>query len=614
MDMTKDLTKYNPWAGNPFESRQDVAKAFEDLFEPLVPAFSKGAARVRVEQSAAFCDVDSADLEGFSRPIWGLVPFVAGGGEFKHWDLIHNGLKNGTDPNHEEYWGDPEDLEQRLVEFASIGVALAVIPDKFFDPIEDSAKPHIKDYFFRISECRYPLTNWKWFHILLTLGLKRIGAHYDHSITERNLNDMDEYYLSDGWYGDGPQKHAVDYYNPFAFHFYGLTYCKLCPEDTKRCQIYRDRATKFAKQFQHWFASDGAALPYGRSLTYKFATGSFWAAMVFAEEELLPWGVVKGYFLRHLRWWSKQPFSRVGSGLMSMGWAYPNPIMCERYNSPQSPYWGTKIFFPLALPESHPFWKAQEEPFNLETQIQPIQGMILSHYPNNTIALVSGPWQNGSYVRFQGEKYCKFAYSTRYGFSVEANDRSWDDCTLDNMIGFSEDGLGYRFRISSKSWINGDVLYSVWYPWKDVKVESWTIPKGQWHVRVHRINSSKDLDHVEGGFAISAVKPAKELVKEASDNSSHCSNGCDFSGIIGLIGERKGYANTPEPSTNIMAPKTIVPQLRGSVKANQTAVFACAVIANPDISIESGDWLKPPSAPSLEHLDALAKNAKPVLQ
>ncbi|KAK9453581.1 hypothetical protein V1511DRAFT_503953 [Dipodascopsis uninucleata] len=609
-----ELSKYCPISDIAFENRDDVETAFRRLFDPLSDIFSEGCARVRLEHSASFCDVVSADLEGFSRPLWGLVPYAAGGGKFEHWSLYHKGLSNGTNPDHSEYWGEPEDLEQRLVEFAAIGFALAWIPEQFYDPIPDSEKVHIKEYLLKVSEKRYPVTNWKWFHVFLTTGLRKINANYDHNITERNLHDMDTYYLSDGWYGDGPQKYTIDYYNPWAFHFYGIMYRRLCPEDTERSDLYVERARLFTKEFKHWFADDGGALPYGRSLTYKFCCGSFWGALAFADLEFLPWGVIKGLYLRHLRWWAHQPFSRANTGIMSMGFSYPNQIVCERYNCPGSPYWGFKIFLPLALGADHPFWTAKELPMPMERDaILKVPGMVISQYPKNTIALVSGPHQQGSYVRFQGEKYCKFAYSTRYGFSVEVNDRSFDDATLDNMIGFSEDGMGIRIRTDLKARISGKVLYSSWYPWSDVSVQTWIIPKGQWHIRVHKIASARNLISVEGGFAIPAMI-ARNLMKIHTSAHSSCVVGEeDFSGIVDLTETRSVKVNFPEPNTNMMFAKTAVPQLRGDIKANEVTTFACAVIANPDISILENDWRTVPDMPTDTELQAYLDTSTPVL-
>ena len=54
----------------------------------------------------------------------------------------------------------------------------------------------------------------------------------------------------------------------------------MCIRD--RCARFRERARIFAGDFICWFDADGAALPYGRSLSYRFGEAAFWAAYVFA--------------------------------------------------------------------------------------------------------------------------------------------------------------------------------------------------------------------------------------------------------------------------------------------------------------------------------------------
>ena len=84
----------------------------------------------------------------------------------------------------------------------------------------------------------------------------------------------------------------------------------------------------------------GRAIPFGRSMIYRFAVVSFWGALAYADVELpapLTWGVVKGIVLRHFRWWQTQPDIWSPSGTLTIGYSYPNMYMAESYNSPGSP-------------------------------------------------------------------------------------------------------------------------------------------------------------------------------------------------------------------------------------------------------------------------------------
>jgi hypothetical protein len=121
----------NPLSDNELRTRADLQQAVRDLFGPLKPYFSPGGARVRRGHSGALFDNHAAELEGFARPLWGIVPLAAGGGWFADWALYRRGLASGSDPRHPEYWGEPRDSDQRLVEMASFGQALLLAPHEF---------------------------------------------------------------------------------------------------------------------------------------------------------------------------------------------------------------------------------------------------------------------------------------------------------------------------------------------------------------------------------------------------------------------------------------------------------------------------------------------------
>src|SRR6185437_5417019 len=154
--MTYDPVRANPLHGNPLLTRDDLARAARDLFSPLLPYFSEGGA----------------------RPLWGIVPLVAGGYDFPHWDLYRRGLANGTDPRHPEYWGDVSDRDQRQVELAAIGFALAMLPQHIWDPLDPDAKARVAAYLLSAREKEFVDNNWKFFRVLIDLGLSRVGIAF----------------------------------------------------------------------------------------------------------------------------------------------------------------------------------------------------------------------------------------------------------------------------------------------------------------------------------------------------------------------------------------------------------------------------------------------------
>ncbi|MDJ1638281.1 DUF2264 domain-containing protein [Agrobacterium rhizogenes] len=600
--MIYDPVSTNPLAGNPLKNRSDMRCALTDLFDPLLPYFSKGNARVRIDAAGAHFDRAAADLEGFARPLWGLAPLGAGGGDFAHWDRYAKGIANGVDPSHPEYWGGVNGRDQRMVELAALGFALALVPEKIWEPLDARARGNLIAYLKHARTFDYADNNWRFFRVLVDIALDRLGATFDRSLTEDYLRELDSFYIADGWYRDGNIR-RIDHYVPFAMHFYGLIYSKLVNDD--RAERYRERAALFAKDFRHWFAPDGATIPFGRSLTYRFACAGFWSALAFADVEALPWGEIKGLCLRHLRWWADKPIAN-RDGTLPIGYAYPNLLMSENYNSAGSPYWAFKAFLPLALPETHPFWTAEEKPQAAEPSIVPLKhpGMVMMRSNADVVALSSG--QENQQMRFGAEKYAKFAYSARYGFSIESDERAFTGAAFDSMLAFSDDGLHYRVReTNQEAKLAGDTLYAKWSPLPEVTVETWLIPAAPWHIRLHKIVAPRPLQTAEGGFAI-ARRDFEADTLSAGKGAAYAIGEEDFSGIVDLGSTiaRDGVAQKAPPNTNLIASKTLVPQLRGTIPAGET-ILVSAVLAEHDPSAISGAWTKPPAKPDIDALRAL---------
>jgi hypothetical protein len=288
--------------------------------------------------------------------------------------------------------------------------------------------------------------------------------------------------------------------------------------------------------------SSGAAIPFGRSLTYRFAFAAFWAAVAVSDVELLaplnhP-GAVKGMLLRHLRWWAKQPAIFNADGTPNIGYAYPNMHLAENYNSPQSVFWCLKSFLVIGLAESHTFWASEEMPHpmanssslnitipkvNLVTP--PLQ--ILCNTSEHYFLLSSG---QSTCKRFKARaaKYGKFAYSSAFAFSVPCGlflEQLAPDSTLSVNLGDNE-AWKVRwepFDVITKQTLKVDdevvpVLISSWKPWPsmDLTIRTTLVPPVSkwpgWHLRAHRVSwkpasgrgTLPVLKMVDSGFAVSA--------------------------------------------------------------------------------------------------------------
>ena len=114
-----------------FQSREDVEEILLQILNPLKPFYSEACARVHVGVTSAHYENDTIPMEAFARPLWGLVPFWAGGSRDEEFEeLYRKGLEAGTDPAHPEYWHTCRDYDQKYCEMAAISFGMLFCPDK----------------------------------------------------------------------------------------------------------------------------------------------------------------------------------------------------------------------------------------------------------------------------------------------------------------------------------------------------------------------------------------------------------------------------------------------------------------------------------------------------
>jgi len=535
-----------------------------NMLNPLKPHYSDTKAYLKLGSTAAWYEDISSYVEAFSRPLWGLVPFWTGGGEDKEFEEIYlKGIISGTDPESKEYWGICHNNDQRFVEMAAFAYGIMLAPDKIWNPLNDKQKENFAKWLSQINDYTLPDCNWLFFNILVNIALKKADMPYSTKRINEYLNRMETFYLGDGWYRDGHSYHK-DYYVSFAIHFYSLVYAKFMEEEDKeRCEIYRIRAMKFAKSFIYWFGEDGEALPYGRSLTYRFAQSSFWSACVLADCLPFPVGVIKGLIFRNIRKWQNSEMYD-NSGILTIGYKYPNLFMSESYNAPGSPYWCMKTFAFLALEDNDKFWQAECEPLPKLEDVVVIDKaeMVISTRNGYSTAFVCGN-EEKMYHSHTDAKYEKFAYSTKFGFSVpKAVFPVWD-ASPDSTLCFELNGMCITKKSSVSSKIEGTTVINVWSPLDGIQVESRVTPTEYGHIREHIINADFELTAYDTGYSIAARD--KDLYEEnQQEHSAECKNSFSMCRIESENG--KGVIFGAAPNTNLFFQRTKIPAVRYEVK------------------------------------------------
>ncbi len=580
----------NQVQNNPLLTRADMARAAADMIAPLVSCLTPGKARMIVGEGSAHYPEDVAGMEGFSRVLWALVPMLIGKCPEAEpfWALWREGLIHGADPAHEEYWGDVGDYDQRMVEMAVIGTGLCFCPERFYDELTEAQQDQLIAWLNQINLHDMPANNWRFFRILVNLGFLKVGRPVDEGRLKEDLDLMESHYVGDGWYFDAPTKR--DYYTIWGFHYYSLVYAAAMKEiDPQRCQRFVERAQMIAPRFACWFDREGRALPYGRSLTYRFCQGSYWAAMAFAgvTAEGIGWGEMKGFLLRNLRFWLGMPIFDRG-GALTVGYGYPNLCAAEGYNAPGSPYWGMKAFFALALPEEHPFWQAEEKPYAppekfLDEQVR----LLITRDAENRQAVAYTAGNHAWEHMHEDEKYEKFAYSTQFAFSVTKEATTLSKGAFDSMLAVKRAGKDLwhaRSGCDSFSLSEKEIRFT-WSPMEGVRIDSVIAPFGMWHVRKHRIRTEYEIEAAEGAFAVrkdwAGKRPCDRIstAREADETHAAACGAYGSSVIFALGGYERGDMIHTEPNTNLMYPRCVLPTLRARLMPGEHPLL-CAVFTD----------------------------------
>ena len=552
-------------------TRQDFTALMFRLLDPLRPLYSQSGARLRIGHTGVTYDKPAIELEGFSRPLWALAPFWLGGGEDAEFERIYqNGLAHGADPAHPDYWGDTGDYDQCFVEMAAIAAAILEVPEKVWTPLADRDKQNLAKWLYSINEHYIPRCNWLFFQVLVNLALDSVGMPTDLDAAARAMDEVDTWYVADGWYSDGapdvkPQK---DYYIPWAIQYYGILYSVFAAgRDPERAARYRERALAFGRQYVHWFDADGAALPFGRSLSYRFAQCAFWSACVWAGLEPLPLPVMKGLIVRNFRWWLQKPiFDR--DGLLTVGYCYPNFYMAEQYNAPGSPYWAMKSFLVLALPEDHPFWAAEAAPLDLPAAVTPqYSADLLLHRQRDgqLTAYAAGVVEQNEHGQF-AEKYAKFCYNTRFGFSASRSNVQLEQAAPDSMLAFVIDGWVFVRRHCTDFTLEETRLVSKWSPFPGIEVETELVPTETGHLRRHTVASTIDCTAYDCGYAVPRFAPG--YAQRADSAAAEAANAVCRCAVAGKGGE--GVVIKAFPNTGLYSTNTAIPAVKYHIPAGTT--------------------------------------------
>jgi hypothetical protein len=316
-------------------------------------------------------------LEAVGRTLAGMAPWLELAAESHSGDDAEGKIRgtyvewarasiaHGVDPKSPGWLRFGEE-RQTIVDAGFLALALHRAPKTVRDALPQSVRKQVADALRATRKQQPPINNWLLFAAMIEVALCELGEEWDRQRVDFALKKMNEWYLGDGVYGDGPHYHA-DYYDSFVMHPFLLAVLDAVgdkdPAWKAMIEVEHARARRYAAIQERMIAPDGSFPPVGRSLAYR--CGAFHLLADAAYRKMLPEGVtpeqvrcaLSAVIMRTLD--APGTFTRPGWWLR-IGLCGHQPEIGETYISTGSLYLCTAAFLPLGLRAEDDFWRGPE--------------------------------------------------------------------------------------------------------------------------------------------------------------------------------------------------------------------------------------------------------------
>ncbi|GHJ42445.1 DUF2264 domain-containing protein [Streptomyces sp. TS71-3] len=512
LELPGDERELSPYTGY---TRVHWEAAADSLLRAAWRWATPGSALLDLPGRPSRSGVRSDGLEGYARTFLAAGFRIAGAGgkdPFGWLERYAAGLDAGTrTPGRGDAESWPLILDhsvqgQPMVESASVALGLRLTRPWLWDRLDAAVQDRAEEWLRGALRHTPAPNNWYLFPFTVAGFLQSVGRGDAQTARarERALELLDSWYLGEGWYSDGDGR-AFDHYNGWALHLYPVLDAHL-GGDTELSERYGARLRAHLESFGLFFGGDGAPLHFGRSLTYRFATGAAVALGAVTGHTPLAPGASRRIVSGALKYFLDRGATG-RDGLLSLGWHGPHEATLQPYSGPSSPYWASKAFVSLLAPTDDPLWTAPEEraPSEGPDRVIALSGPGLLVHSTRADGIVRLHNHGTDHVRpHEGEAgiaddplYDRAAYSTRSGPTSAVN-------VPDNHLAVEVAGVqSARRRILPLGAGQGDgwgwaasshrPVFPEGAPMvPGLRVTSVTVVRGRYELRVHRVSGAPD--------------------------------------------------------------------------------------------------------------------------
>ena len=362
------------------------------MAQPVLENMAKGELQknMKTEFSPSFDNRNRkvVFMETFGRLMAGIAPWLAlpdsvfgdSPADVKEHEMVHQlrewalaSYKNSVDPDSPDYlvWGASG---QNLVDAAYIAESFIRAYDALWVPLDQTTKDRYIKEFKMLRKYEPPYTNWFLFSSTIESFIAKAAGlkEYDDFRVMMPIRKVEEWYVGDGWYADGPV-FAFDYYSSYVFHAMYLETLQNMIDAKANTRLeykkYYDRALKRAQKFaiilERFISPEGTFPVIGRSTPYRLAAMQPLALMAWYQKlpKELSNGQVRAVLTAVMHRMFDYQNNYNDAGFLTIGFCGHQPDTADWYTNNGSLYMTSLSFMPLGLPANHPFWTDKPEPW-----------------------------------------------------------------------------------------------------------------------------------------------------------------------------------------------------------------------------------------------------------
>ena len=352
--------------------REVWVKALCQMAEPVLKPLSEGklTATMQLELSPSWDGRDKrvGYLECFGRLMAGISPWLAlpdddtpeGKQRARLREMALKAYAQAVDPQSPDYMLWDKEF-QPLVDAAYVAESFLRAWDATWMKLDTLTQQRYIKAFQGLRRIQPAYSNWLMFSAMTETFLAKAGAQYDRYRITMGLRKIEEWYVGDGMYSDGPH-FAMDYYSSYVIQ---PMYVEVLEEGMKRGWASKKqyekalgRMQRYAVLLERFISPEGTFPVFGRSMTYR--SGALQPLPLLAWRHQLPASLPPSQVRAALTavykrmWGDNRNYNK--DGYLQLGFNGHQPQISDYYTNNGSLYMASVSFLALGLPATDPFW------------------------------------------------------------------------------------------------------------------------------------------------------------------------------------------------------------------------------------------------------------------